>query len=180
MIRLMRIIGIDPSLTATGIAILENGEWTMLDVLKNNLRGHERMDYIISNLAELFVGLQAGDIVVMEGPSFNSQGQRSHELAGIWWLIRHEMWYYPDITVVIVPPTTRAKYASGRGNAGKAEVYEAIQEQFPDITIKDHNVGDAIILASIGARRIGSPVDDKLEDSPEMDAYKKVEWPDGL
>lgn len=180
MIRLMRIIGIDPSLTATGIAIIENGEWIMLDVLANKLRGHERMDYILTNLADIFHTLQKGDIVVMEGPSYNSQGQRSHELAGMWWLIRQEMWYFPDITVVIVPPTTRAKYASGRGNAGKAEVYEAIQAQFPDLTIKDHNVGDAIILASMAARRIGWELDDKLEDSPEMDAYKKVEWPDGV
>ena len=180
MISLMRIIGIDPSLTATGIAIIEDGEWTMLDVLKNNLRGHERMDYITSNLAELFVTLKAGDVVVMEGPSFNSQGQRSHELAGMWWLIRQEMWYYPDITVVIVSPNTRAKYASGRGNANKIDVYAAVQEQFPDLEIKDHNVGDAIILASMGARRYMSAVDDKLDDSPEMDAYKKVEWPNGL
>ena len=180
MIRLMRILGIDPSLTATGLAIIEDGEWIMLDVLANKLRGHERMDHIATNLGEILTSLRPGDVVVMEGPTFNSQGQRSHELAGLWWLLRHELWFYQDLKVVIVPPTTRAKYATGRGNAGKAEVYEALQAQYPDCDIKDHNVGDAMILASMAARRIGSPLDDKLEDSPEMDAFKKVEWPDGL
>lgn len=180
MIRLMRIVGIDPSLTATGVAILEDGEWIALNVLSNKLRGHERMDYILTNMADLFVSLRKGDVVVMEGPSFNSQGQRSHELAGLWWLLRQEMWYYPDITVVIVPPTTRAKYATGKGNAGKDLVYEAVSRDFPDAEIKDHNVADAMIFAAMGARKLGTPIDEREDGSPEMDAFNKVEWPDGI
>ena len=180
MISLMRIIGIDPSLTATGLAILDNGEWVALEVLSNKLRGHERMDYILTNLAALFVTLRKGDVVVMEGPSFNSQGQRSHELAGLWWLIRQEMWYYPDIAVAIVSPATRAKYATGKGNANKDAVYEAVSKDYPDVEIKDHNVADAMIFAAMGARKIGSPIDVREQGSLEMDAFNKVEWPDGL
>lgn len=180
MISFMKIVGIDPSLTATGLAILEEGKWVELDVLSNKLRGHERMDYILTTLADLFVTLRKGDIVVMEGPSFNSQGQRTHELAGLWWLIRQEMWYYPDITVAIVSPTTRAKYATGKGNANKDAVYEAISKDFPNMEIKDHNVADAMVFAAMGARKTGAPIDVKVEGSPEMDAFNKVEWPDGV
>lgn len=179
MISLMKIVGIDPSLTATGIAVIEDGEWLGFDVLTNKLRGHERMDYILGKLMEILWNLKEDDVVVIEGQSYGSHGQRSHELGGLWWLIRHEMWEL-NVKVVVVPPTSRAKYAAGKGNAGKQEVLDAVTRRYPSVEIVDHNQADAMILAAMAARHYGMPMDVFEIGSPELDALTKIEWADGV
>lgn len=176
----MRIIGIDPSLVATGVAVTRNGKWLRLSVLKNKLRGHERMQFVLNGIMQELDLLDEGDLVVMEGPSYNSRGQSTHELAGLWWMVRHLIWRYPHLSVVIVPPAIRAKYATGKGNAKKEQVSQAVQEDYPDAVIADHNVADAMIFAAMGARSIGAPMDHREPGSPELDAYSKVEWAHGV
>jgi len=85
----MKILGIDPSLSATGLAIAQDGKWVRMKVLANKLRGHERMQYILDGIATYVESLSEGDMIVMEGPSYNSRGRATHELAGIWWMVRH-------------------------------------------------------------------------------------------
>lgn len=184
---MVKVLGIDPSLSATGVALLNlkdknSYEWLNIDVFSNKLTGHSRINYIINEVRDMLTALGEGDLVVMEGPSFNSHGARSHELAGIWWLIRHEIYLSQARTgqkhVAIVPPRTRAKYATGSGNASKSEVITAVAEMFPDTPIIDDNAADAMVFASMGARWLNIPIDER---SPEqIESFMKVEWPDGV
>jgi Holliday junction resolvasome RuvABC endonuclease subunit len=167
---MVKILGIDPSLTGTGLALVERAgpgdfAWTHLSVAKNNLSGHHRLDYIVDTVMSLVSTLQHGDVVVMEGPSFNSGGAKSHELAGGWWLIKHAMWQWmeetgTELAVYIVPPRSRAKYATGNGNAKKDAVLNSVNEWYHDINVTDHNIADAIVLATMGARVEKSYIDD--------------------
>jgi Holliday junction resolvasome RuvABC endonuclease subunit len=156
---MVKVLGIDPSLTATGVALLNvtkqnQHEWLIVDVFANKLTGHSRINYIIN-----------------------------HELAGIWWLIRHEIYLSQARTgqkhVAIVPPRTRAKYATGNGNASKSEVLKAVGEMFPDQPIIDDNAADAMTFAAMGARWLNMPVDERTPE--QIESFMKVEWPnDGL
>jgi Holliday junction resolvasome RuvABC endonuclease subunit len=176
----MKILGIDPSLSATGLAMAQDGKWVRMKVLANKLRGHERMQYILDGIATYVESLNEGDMIVMEGPSYNSRGRATHELAGIWWMVRHMLWRYSHIKVIIVPPSVRAKYATGKGNAGKPEVLASVIRDHPDAEILDHNMADAMIFAAMGSRSIGKPMEIRMQESPEMEAYDKVNWDDGV
>lgn len=176
----MNILGIDPSLTATGLAVAQNGQWVKLEVLSNKLRGHERMQYITESIARYVEKMGNNDLVVMEGPSYNSTGRSTHELAGLWWLIRHMLWRYAHVKVVVIAPALRAKYATGKGNAGKADVLAAVMKDYPDTEILDHNMADAMIFAAMGSRSIGLPMEIRMQESAEMEAYDKVNWDNGV
>ena len=184
---MVKVLGIDPSLTATGVALLNlksknQHEWLLIDVFANKLTGHQRITYIVNKVRDMLSAIGEGDLIVMEGPSFNSHGSRSHELAGIWWLIRHEIYLSQARTgqkhVAIVPPRTRAKYATGKGNASKLEIITSVSEMFPGVPIIDDNAADAMVFATMGARYLNMPIDERTPD--QIESFMKVEWPDGL
>jgi crossover junction endodeoxyribonuclease RuvC len=74
----------------------------------------------------------------------------------------------------------RAKYATGKGNAGKQDVLASVVRDHPDTEILDHNMADAMIFAAMGSRSIGKPMEIRMQESPEMEAYDKVNWDDGV
>ena len=53
-------------------------------------------------------------------------------------------------------PQSRAKYATGRGNAPKDQVLAATIKRYPHLDIIDNNAADAVLLASAGLRVLGS------------------------
>jgi len=166
---MVKILGIDPSLTATGIAIVsKSGDkpplWHDMHIITTKDRGHPRMDYIQTEIWRTLSALKNGDIIAMEGPSFGSKGGKSHELAGGWWMVKHAIytWLKDEGVelkgVYIIPPRSRAKYATGNGNAKKEAVMESVQLQ-TKINVTDHNIADAMVLATMGARLGGAAVD---------------------
>lgn len=183
-----RVLGIDPSLTATGLAVLEvlpsgGHRWITLESVKNpRLRGHARIEAIRARLRAALEATSEGDLVVMEGPSFGSRGPGHHEIAGLWWILRHDIYsLQPRVGqrhVAIVPPKSRALYATGSGNADKIAVREAMQARFPEAVIVDDNVADAMTFATMGARALSRAVD--TVESAQLAAMGKVVWPDGL
>lgn len=73
---------------------------------------------------ELLAGIDAPAVAV-EGYSFASRNSQAHsigELGGVIRLLLHER----AVPYVVIPPTVRAKFATGRGNASKAEVVSAV------------------------------------------------------
>ncbi len=170
-----KILGIDPSLTGTGLALATKSEkgvvkWEHLSVAKNKLRGHERLHFITDAVMCSVAIMKPDDIIVMEGPSFNSGGAKSHELSGSWWLIRHAIYEWEQMrherfeNLFVVPPRSRAKYATGKGNAKKPEVIEAVNRWYPGCDVVDDNVADAMVLATMGARFCGSHIDEVLPE----------------
>jgi len=138
----MKIVGIDPSLTATGYATGDT-----VGTIRPKLAGPERMILIRDTTLDVCSG--AG-LVVMEAPAFASRGRSVKEIGGIWWVIRVAL-HEAHIPTLEVPPPTLKKYATGKGNANKVEVLKAAWERLGyDGT--DDNESDALWLRQIGVR----------------------------
>lgn len=173
-----RVLGLDLSLTGTGIArIGGDGIELLTTVRPGKYVGHERLDYILGAIRSAQHG-QEIDLVVTEGPSYGSQaGQRGHhERAGLWWLVTHGL-YARGRSYAVVAPMARAKYATGNGRAGKAAVKAAVRARYGHLVsaVRNDNEADALTLAAMGIDHLGGT----LADVPATNraALLKAAWP---
>jgi len=161
-----QIIGIDPSLTATGIALPDGTTLT----IRTNLRGMERLAEIRSTILGLAFEI---DLVVIEGYSYGS-GHGAHQLGELGGTIRLALWD-AVIPYVDVAPTARAKYATGRGNAGKHLVVSELSAR-TGRAFHDDNQADAYILRAMALEHYGHPCIDVPKT--HRDALAAITWPE--
>jgi len=111
----VRILGIDPSLTATGLALIDDGNWTWGTTLRpGERRGGDRLWWLGQGVSNAVAGsLGADGIVAMEGYSFGSSYQRETlgELGGV---LRALLWGL-HIPVVVLPPSAWRRQLLGPG-----------------------------------------------------------------
>lgn len=180
----MRTVGLDLSLTATGIAVIEHRPSGLsVDLHSVGSKGHKgdtlkgrhaRLDDLRDRIMRHVDG---ADLVVIEGPSFGAQRQGgTHDRAGLWWMVMDalHLWDTGAAAVAEVPPATLKKYLTGKGNAGKDEVLLAVARRYADIDVRTNDQADALGLAAMGARHLGHPIDDlpKLN----LSAMDAVRW----
>lgn len=177
-----RVLGLDLSLTGTGIArIGGDGVELLTTVRPGARRGHERIAYILDAIHEAQEHALL-DLVVIEGPSYGNQGsgerqQGHHERAGLWWLVAQSLYDF-RYAYAVVSPAARAKYATGNGRAGKAEVKAAVRERYGHLVtagIRNDNEADALTLAAMGVDHLGG----RLVDVPAINrqALLRAAWP---
>jgi Holliday junction resolvasome RuvABC endonuclease subunit len=170
-------IGLDLSLTGTGVA--SSRGWTRVLHPPAKARGHVRLDWIRDQVLE-HVGSVDEHLVVVEGPSYGNQGagrqSGHHERAGLWWLITHALWKR-GIDYAVASPAGRAKYATGKGNAAKADVVREVTRRFAWFA-GGEDEADALVLAAMGADWLGRP----LVTMPQAHrkALEAVAWPAAL
>lgn len=181
----MIIVGIDPSLTATGIAVLRTTGgplWCVTTVkskpTKNGGPGsmltriHAIAEYIDSTIVgHSHSANQDVAWIALEAPAFSKNTGMAHERAGLWWHLYAMLSEHAP--VVVVKPNVRAKYATGRGNAGKDEVMLAVAKRYPDAGVANNNEADAVVLAAMGARYGGTPIESTLPAAHQL-AMKTV------
>lgn len=179
----IKILGLDLSLTGTGFCKARidyspkrpEPEITChTGTLKTNLRGHERLQFVADAATHR---MHDYTLVVLEGPAYGAQGGQAghHERAGLWWLIAHRLWK-AGTPYAVVAPSTRAKYACGRGNAPKGEVMAAAIRRYGHLAdLADDNQCDALILAALGAHHIGYPL--TTPTLAHSTALAAVQWP---
>lgn len=170
-----RIVGLDLSLTQTGVARIE-GEWMATGVLKPTSMGHQRIEFLRSQIG--MTCLHA-DLVVVEGPSFGSPSQRQrghHERAGLWWIVTQMLWDSGRPFAVVTPGQLK-KYATGKGTASKPEVLIAVVKRLPaGASISTTDEADAFVLAAMGADHLGCPV--VAMPALHRAALSAVTWPE--
>jgi len=169
-------IGLDLSLTSTGIAV---GDIT-LTIEPKALKGVERLIYIRNRVTNEVQSQAEREkltpLVLVEGYSFASRNSRSHSLGELGGVVRVDLWE-AGFPFVEIPPTVRAKFATGRGNAGKSEVVSAISAR-TGITWEgpgSEDRCDAWILQEIGRTRLGRARYDW--PAANLAALDKIEWP---
>ena len=138
--------------------------------LNPNGRSHFPVKYVATPI----------DLAVIEGPSYGSQYGDQWDRAGLWWGIFSAL-AAKKVPIAVVSPKTRAKWATGSGNADKKAVLAAVRETWQQWRphIRNDDVGDALVLASMGALHIG----DTLPFEPKRSQYeglKSVHWPEGI
>lgn len=174
----MKIVGIDLSLTSTGIAVAEDGEFrvqrvTSKGTANDTLRQrHSRLSLLTSRVTE---ATRLADLVVIEQPAYSQSGGSHHDRSGVWWLVLDGVINQVGADVVEVPPTTLKKYASGKGNASKDDMLTAVIRRYPHIEFSGNDEADAVALMAMGLRAVGSPIEDETKYITE--AMAKVAWP---
>lgn len=171
-------VGLDLSMTSTGVAIHIDGATTLHRVqskpcptgppdakskgkpTQTHRDKAKRFNLIRARVLGLF---PEGSTVYIEGPSYASTGSGAHDIAGNWWLMVHELMFVWECDVFVVSPAQRCQYATGKGagaEAGKDRVLAAAIRRYPDLDITGNDVADAVVLMALGCRHQGAPIDD--------------------
>jgi hypothetical protein len=117
------------------------------------------------------------DLIVVEGPSYGSDGAKAWDRAGLWWLVVESFLEFRPVAIPVgvVPPTTLKKYATGKGNATKPDMRMALFQR-AGIDERDDNKVDAWFLAAMGLDHLGCPPVDMPK--AHRAALEKVAWPE--
>ena len=179
-----RILGIDPSLTGTGLALLDTDDhlviptWTIETKSKTDADLDDRRHRLLT-IVETVVYTAVDhktQLAVIEAPSLAQKSQAGTlDRHGLWWLLITRL-AEARIPTTTVAPTARAKYATGKGSAGKDAVLLAVAKRYPHVDVQDNNQADALVLAAIGARLAGHPIEDGLPKA-NVEALTKVTRP---
>lgn len=173
----MIAVGVDPSLTCTGVAVIDSEGGVMtrrivapnggVSLLARRTRIRKAIAGVLDNVPRRI------DVTVIEVPHSRQQfGAQNERIALYWFLVDQLLARGP---VVEVAPSQRAKLATGKGNAKKDDVVAALRTAFPDARIPDDNVADALGLAWAGARWAGIRTPDYLPGQEE--AFARLDWP---
>lgn len=176
------VIGLDTSLTATGIA--SSRGWCEVIGYKRprakdpgitQLPHAERLTAMRNLLAQVTTAIGCPDLAVMELPAPSRSGGGAHERGWFWWEIyRHLTTSY--IPVGLLTPNQRGLYATGKGQAGKGAVVDAVARRFPDwATEGDDNAADAVVLMAAGRDWLGAPI--TTMPKTHRAALDKAVWP---
>lgn len=183
MMRPLRLIALDLSLTGTGLASTHTsgGEprlWCTTIAPRRRPSettiDHARLHDIISTVTGLTS--MRPDLVVIEKPLQRSgQGDTSIRLAELHGPIKHWLWCR-GIRYVDVNLTHVKQYATGNGGADKEFVLASIIASYGRLLhIGDHNQADAVSLLAMALDQYGQP----LAEVPETHrrALRLTRWP---
>jgi hypothetical protein len=176
----IEVIAFDLSLTATGVAH-PNGETETLRPPKSVDTGMARLAWFRDAIADR-VPVDGVDehadwrtLVVVEGYSFGTtrQASRAHALGELGGVVR--LWLFDnDLAWVDVPPASLKRYACGKGNAKKDEVFAAAIRRL-DYAGNSHDEADALWLRAMALAAYGVPVIEMPKTS--RDALAAITWP---
>lgn len=171
------VVGIDTSLTSTGIVMLGDGVVRTESIRSSGKKDDslwERKCRLRKLAAEIvsFCHQVDADLVVIEGPSMASKFGHPHDRAGLWWLVVAQL----QVPIMEVPPSIRMKYATGKGMAQKDDVLTSVLRRYPEIEFRGNDQADALVLAAIGRRVMQAPIEEFLPQS-HLDALNKVRLP---
>lgn len=172
-----RIIGLDLSLTATGIAKVD-GTTTTVTTRAQDWIGY-RLDTIattVENVVADTVNAYSGWIVaVVEDMPANAQSAGiTGRVHGAVLLTLWRLQCQIDLRTVLVPPASLKKYATGKGNATKADIRMALYQR-AGIDERDDNRVDAWWLRAMALDHYGYPV--VPMPAANREALRKIDWP---
>lgn len=172
-----RILGLDLSLTGTGVSCPECGE-TVITTKK--VEAEERLVLIRDTIwmehlpSEFLAGPVAGhvDLVVLEGYAMGTTRQ-SHsyaigELGGVIRLMLHEL----KVPWLAIPPARLKKWATGKGNAQKDVMLAAAIRNF-GYGGSNNNEADAYLLR----RMAESHYSGVKQPGYRQEIDREVPWP---
>ena len=185
-----KVVGIDLSLTSTGLA--SAGDEVKLLRIQSKApktprhprtnkplpptleQRRERLGLLCAKILT-FVMLEQPDLACIEQPAYSRNVGSGHDRSGLWWLVVNAL-FANGIPTVEIGPNQRAKYATGKGTDDKDKVLAATIRRYPDVDVTGNDVADALLLAAMGRRRLGRPLEESLP-KPNLEVMDKVRWP---
>ena len=165
----MIFLGLDLSLTSTGYSCCG-----VTGFIATPTRGAERLHIITETVLDITQEYEA-DVAVIEGYSFASRTSQAHSIGELGGCVRMRLWEN-KIPYVEVPPTSRAKFATGRGNASKGEVISAISAKTGKIFAgaSGNDQCDAWVLEQMALAHIGESEWNWTKE--QLSALDKIDW----
>lgn len=167
----MRVVGLDVSLTGTGVAIVDLHECgtapaVTVDVIgaAGVTAGKPQPFQVQQRIADLVATISGHlgddriDLVAIESPSLSKATGGVFERGYLWYsLILH--FETNGIHLVAVSPASLKLFATGKGNASKGLIIDQIGRRWPMFeTGGDNNKADAAALAALAAQLVGMPL----------------------
>lgn len=140
----MKSIGIDQSLTSTGVCVYDSlSQEVSFEIIPTKVDKSDELSVYrrvseISNRIRKIVDEAKPDIIVIEGLAMGGvPGNSARNLAGLQFTIVDKILEREDndTSLKIVPPTTLKKFATGKGNAKKEQMFEALPEEMQEVLI---------------------------------------------
>lgn len=158
----MVAIGIDPSLTGTGVVVLKGGKLIEKHLIKSKRVDEThasevvRLNYIKDAVMGI-VTMHDPDVVCMEGLAFMAKNTTALvQLAGLNYMIRSAMTTHDhNVEWAIIAPSSLKKFITGKGTGQKDLVMLEIYKRY-GVTMDDNNVADAYALAQVGTAVVGA------------------------
>lgn len=183
----LRVVGLDLSLTSTGMA--DGDTVHAVQTTQDDGVTEYRLDFVASAVRNYVLGqpfraasaVPRADLVVVEGAAFNEKGNAVDQLAGLRWIVRRELWQV-GVPFAVVAPSTLKAYTTGNGRATKQQMVEALIDRHSAALklyrVKDgrYDMADALGLAAMGYAFIGQPLPTQ-GPPPRMDALLAPAWP---
>lgn len=146
-----RVLGIDPSLTATALVGIDSAgalvSRHLLSTSKKDFASRPaRLDAMRRALLEIITSATP-DLVTLEGYSFGSKNQ-THQLGEWGGVLRWTLWS-EMVPYIEVPPTTLKSYVTGKGNSPKEVIMREVFRRW-GYEAHDNDDADAYGLARFG------------------------------
>lgn len=195
------VIGIDPSQRAAGIAVIAGGprniNWPVFlrDVGEDGhkadpwtrrarrIRAQSRR--VIDEIDALTARGADYRLAVIEGPAYANRLPSQFDRAGVFWGIVSAL-DARKIPIAVIPPTTRAMFATGRGHADKKLVVletKALWRESGEETIVrricNDNHADSLTLACMGVMALGWSLPFSTRRR-HVENIAKCQWPEGI
>lgn len=174
--RSLVVVGLDVSLTSTGVALIADRAaktWTIKSKATKDATIEERAKRLREIRFDCMHAASGASVVVIESPAYGQTTGSHHDRSGAWWLIVDAL--LPDVEQLVeATPQAVKMYATGKGNAGKDEVLAAVVRRYPDVDVRSNDEADALVLAAIGARLAGHPIDEL--PATHLRALDKIRW----
>lgn len=139
------IAGIDPSLTGTGVVIMNQTGKILFEklILPKKLKGVERLQFIRNEVLNT-LKLYNIDYVAIEGYSMNSKGRSVFDLGELGGVLRLTF-YDNDIKYKVISPSSLKAFIAENGSADKEMMRSAVKMKYK-IDINNDNICDAFGL----------------------------------
>jgi Holliday junction resolvasome RuvABC endonuclease subunit len=161
-----RVIGLDLSITATGIA--DHTGATRCVGGKAD-RGDQR---IVDIATEISAVCDGADLVVIEDLAVHGPGN-GMAAAQVMGAVKATL-LRTTTPYALVPPSSLKKYATGKGTAGKPDMAVALYKR-AGLELGDDNQVDAWWLRAMGMHNCGAPVVDVPTEQRRV--LERITWP---
>lgn len=175
------VVGLDLSLTSTGIAITESdGSPRCLRTVGSKPPKVATLSSRWLRLGDLARNIVLEvppdtDLVLIEQPAYSKSAESgSHDRSGLWWIVVTELLNLGH-AVVEVPSTCRQTYATGKGNASKDAVLAETVRRYPTWPVSGNDTADALVICAMGRDHLG----EALVELPQLyrRGLDKIVWP---
>ena len=147
----MKFIGLDPSLSATAVCVLDSDGTHEMSVFASKPSGthvHARYDRywdVVRRTMDVVKVSRCGQVFI-EGYSMGARGRAVSAMIEFGWTLRIALNPYAE--VIEVPPSCVKKFVTGKGNADKSAVILGVYKRW-GLECKTSDEADAYGLAQI-------------------------------